>query len=328
MLLVHAAHETRPAPGRACCANGTVSGATTCDLQVARAQRRRHLHADEAGAHDDRALGAAWRAAMMARLSASVRSVWTCGWSAPGSGGRTGSAPVASSSASQATSRPSASVSLLGRPDRWPPPARRAPARSSARRRTRAGAAGSTLRARCRPGSPWTGSGDRRAAIVGAEQQDLAVVALAAQRLGRRFAGRARADDGDGPQRRLAPQASPARRAARRTRIGRAGALDVVAGEGVQRRRAQRRAGAQIEAGVVPGAADGVAVERALGQRAAVVGAGRADGEDLLAAGAPAARPRRWRGRAAVSRRRASASGMPAARSGPRAWLSPPMRRW
>ena len=51
--------------------------------------------------------------AMMARLSASVRSVWTCGSSAPGSDGRIGSAPVASRSASQATSRPSSSDSRL-----------------------------------------------------------------------------------------------------------------------------------------------------------------------------------------------------------------------
>ena len=49
---------------------------------------------------------------MIARLSVSVRSVSTCGRSPPGIGGRTGSAPVASSSASQSTTRPSASVSL------------------------------------------------------------------------------------------------------------------------------------------------------------------------------------------------------------------------
>jgi len=47
-------------------------------------------------------------------LSDSVRRVSTCGWSPPGSGGRIASAPVAISSASQFTSRPSARVSL------WP----------------------------------------------------------------------------------------------------------------------------------------------------------------------------------------------------------------
>jgi hypothetical protein len=50
---------------------------------------------------------------MIARLSESVRNVSTCGWSPPGSGGRTGSAPVASNSASHPTSRPSASVSFF-----------------------------------------------------------------------------------------------------------------------------------------------------------------------------------------------------------------------
>ena len=45
-------------------------------------------------------------AAAIARLSASVRSVWTCGRSAPSIGSRIGSAPVATSSASYGSSRP------------------------------------------------------------------------------------------------------------------------------------------------------------------------------------------------------------------------------
>ncbi len=47
---------------------------------------------------------------MMARLSASERSTCTCGRSAPGTASATGSAPVASNSASQAMVFPSASV--------------------------------------------------------------------------------------------------------------------------------------------------------------------------------------------------------------------------
>ena len=58
---------------------------------------------------------------------------------------------------------------------------------------------------------------------------------------------------------------------------------DVVAGQGIERRRPHRLTGAQVEAGVVPGAAHAVPVDRALGQRAAVVAAGCADGEDLVA---------------------------------------------
>ena len=85
---------------------------------------------------------------------------------------------------------------------------------------------------------------DRRR-LVGAEQEDLTVVAFAAQRLGRRLAGRPGADDGDGPQRRFAPQARADHRAGPPTRILPPGALDVVAGQGIEGRRAQHRARAQ-----------------------------------------------------------------------------------
>ena len=169
--------------------------------------------------------------AMMARLSASVRSVWTCGSSAPGSDGRIGSAPVASRSASQATSRPSSSESFLAAGSI-------AATRDSERQ-------GDLLLAEKRGRTqrhPLLGRGagqvvlgqvraiDRRR-LVGAEQEDLTVVPFAAQRLGRRLAGRPRADDGDGPQRRFTPQAeriaaprrqpgSCPRRARRRSRAG------------------------------------------------------------------------------------------------------------
>ena len=66
------------------------------NLDVAGAQRRRGLQPDEARADHDRPLRAL-ALAMMARLSASERSVWTCFSPAPGIGKRTGSAPVASS---------------------------------------------------------------------------------------------------------------------------------------------------------------------------------------------------------------------------------------
>ena len=51
--------------------------------------------------------------AMMARLSASERSMCTCGRSAPGMGSFTGSAPVASNSLSKPSVEPSPSVTVL-----------------------------------------------------------------------------------------------------------------------------------------------------------------------------------------------------------------------
>ena len=59
--------------------------------------------------------------------------------------------------------------------------------------------------------------------------------------------------------------------------------LDPPAGEVRQRRRAQRLAGAEAEARVVPGTAHRVADDRALRQRAAVVTARRADGVEVVA---------------------------------------------
>ncbi len=179
---------------------------------------------------------------MMARLSASVRSVWTCGSSAPGNrqahrlgAGRQqervpGDLPAVRER------------QLAGRPDRSPPRAPRARARSSARRRRRAAAAASTPRARCRPGSPSTGWGDRRAAT----------------RRRRTAGSRRRSPRGAAsrpptrrPRRRprwrwsaatTRAGCEPVRRAAPPTRIWPSATLDVVAGDGVQRRRAQHRA--------------------------------------------------------------------------------------
>jgi len=65
------------------------------DLDVARAQCRRGLEADKL-APIMMARCAPFTESMIARQSASERRVWTCGWSAPGIGNRTGSAPVAS----------------------------------------------------------------------------------------------------------------------------------------------------------------------------------------------------------------------------------------
>ena len=60
--------------------------------------------------------------------------------------------------------------------------------------------------------------------------------------------------------------------------------LHLPARDGVERRRPQRLAGAQAEAGVVPGAAHRVADDSPSAERTAVVRARGADGEDLLAA--------------------------------------------
>jgi len=51
-----------------------------------------------------------------------------------------------------------------------------------------------------------------------------------------------------------------------------------------QRRRAQRFARAQVKAGVVPWTAHVIAVDASLGERAAVVRAGGADREEIVAA--------------------------------------------
>ena len=116
----------------------------------------------------------------------------------------------------------------------------------------------------------------------GAHPGDRAREAAATEHLGGREAGGAAAQDDAGRAR------------AHGTRRGRrlladheesvASLRDLEACERGERGRADRVARAQIEAGVVPGAADSVAVDRAFGERAAVVRAGGADGVKLAPA--------------------------------------------
>jgi hypothetical protein len=119
---------------------------------------------------------------------------------------------------------------------------------------------------------------------VAAEHRHRPGVAFTAQCFGSSLPGRTAAHDDDG---------------FRHARVGGAGlgAGHALAGDvglavplfylpathAAQRRRTQRLAGAQAESRVVPGAAHGVAHHQALGQRAAVVGAGGAHGKQLAA---------------------------------------------
>ncbi len=66
------------------------------NLDIPGAQRGGGFEPDKARPDHNRAARAV-ADAMIARQSASERSTWTWGWSAPGIGRRTGSAPVASS---------------------------------------------------------------------------------------------------------------------------------------------------------------------------------------------------------------------------------------
>ncbi len=100
-----------PSSGPSVRSNGTTSGATTWTSSP-RARSDAATSMPMKLAPTTTARRARVARSMIARLSVSVRNVSTCGWSPPGSAGRTGSAPVASSSASQSTSRPSARVSL------------------------------------------------------------------------------------------------------------------------------------------------------------------------------------------------------------------------
>ena len=109
------------------------------------------------------------------------------------------------------------------------------------------------------------------------------VEALAAQHLGRREAGRSAADDDDP---RVWRAGAPPRGAGVGSTFSRTN--DSVAARStrqqrhrIEGRRAQRLAGAQAEAGVVPRAAHRVADDEPLGERAAVVRAFAADGEDF-----------------------------------------------
>ena len=117
---------------------------------------------------------------------------------------------------------------------------------------------------------------------VGAQNRDLAGEPLATEHLGRRMPRRATADDDD--------RAGVCRRRARRRRAwllaehdeAIAARLDVPASDRTKRRRL-RFARAQVEARVVPGTVHRLAVEKAVGERPAVVRAGGADCKDLFA---------------------------------------------
>ncbi len=118
---------------------------------------------------------------------------------------------------------------------------------------------------------------------VRADQHQLAAVALAAQSLGSGVAGGSGTHDDD-PRRRSSG-------AGRQFRLRQAFAHPhplalsnhLVAWDRVQRRRAQRRAGAQIEARMVPRAAHRPVDEQSLVERSRVVSAGGADREYFLA---------------------------------------------
>ena len=120
---------------------------------------------------------------------------------------------------------------------------------------------------------------------VGAEQGEGAAVAPPAQHLGAGEAGGAGADD-DHPGRMHGGIRPPGgrRREAGADQDTVALDLDGPAFEGIEGGGGEGLAAAQVEAGVVPGAAHGVADHQAFGQRSAVVGAGAGDGEQAVGA--------------------------------------------
>src|SRR5262249_41287035 len=61
--------------------------------------------------------------------------------------------------------------------------------------------------------------------------------------------------------------------------------LDLVTGDGIQCRSAQRLAGAETETGVMPRAPDGVVDDQSLGERPAVMATGRAEGAEIVTPG-------------------------------------------
>src|SRR5262249_34877083 len=125
--------------------------------------------------------------------------------------------------------------------------------------------------------------------VVLVDDGDPSLVAAATQHLGSRGARGTRTDDDDasGRRRTAAGGIGGAQRIA--LALPRDEDLPVApfhgpACDGRERRRAKGFARAQVEAGVVPGAAHLVAVDGALGEGTTVVRAGRADREELVAA--------------------------------------------
>ncbi len=90
---------------------GRSSGATTC-TSILRARKDAATSRPMKLAPITSARLALPAVLMTARLSATERKVWTCGWSAPGTCNLTGSAPVASSSRSNDSLSPLPSVTL------------------------------------------------------------------------------------------------------------------------------------------------------------------------------------------------------------------------
>ena len=133
--------------------------------------------------------------------------------------------------------------------------------------------------------------------VVGAQHREAAGVAFPPQHLGGSVARGAAADDDD---RRRQPGAwRPRRRRRACSSFSRTKALPSRCstrqhGDRVQRRRAQRLAGAQAETGMVPRTADGIVDEKPLGKRAAVVRARRRRSRTARRRGARAT-PVRWR---------------------------------
>ncbi len=118
------------------------------------------------------------------------------------------------------------------------------------------------------------------AGIVG-EHGDLAAVAVAPQHLGGGKTGRAAADDDDALRRVRRRLLRLRRVALLHDEDAALALLDLPDRQRRQRRRAHGLAGAQIETGVMPGAADVVAGHEPVGKRAVIVAAMRVDREDL-----------------------------------------------
>ena len=264
---------------------GRCSGADDMDLDVARAQRRRGLQPDKARADHDRAARAFGRvddgAAIgeraqhvdMRLVGARDRQPHRLGAGRQqqpvvGNGVAAGDDDVARASASIAGDlgvEPQVDAGFgveVVRPQRQPVLRR---------------AAGEIVLRQ-------VGPVDRRRGIV-AQHHDAAAIILPPQHLGRGKARRATADDDDPAGRigRRLRRAASAARAFRRTKMRPSSLLDLPDRERIERRRARRLAGAQIEAGVMPGTADALADHEAFGERPVVMAAMRADREDLRA---------------------------------------------
>ena len=256
-------------------ASGTASGATTVTW-TSRARSDAAASSPMKLAPITTARRPAVAAAAIARLSASERRVWTWARSAPSSGSRIGAAPVgdqeravrqgAAAGADHARRRIDG---LGGRVDDLDPERAQRVRGAEEDPLLGRGAGEVVLR--------QVGAIDRVGAL-GADQRDRARVAVLAQGLDAGHAGGAAADDDD-RRRRAGRGRGGRRRALRADPDPAAGDLDVPARDRRQRR-AAGRAGGEVEAGVVPRAPDRAAGDQALGQRSAVVGAGRADRVD------------------------------------------------